>query len=75
MTQKEAVIQYVKDFGSISSMEAFKDLGITRLAARIFDIERDTSFRFDRKDETSKNRYGRPVTFKRYSLKEEGDEQ
>ena len=73
MTQKEAVIQYVKDFGSISSMEAFKDLGITRLAARIYEIEHDTFFQFDRKDETVKNRYGHPVTFKRYSLKE-GDQ-
>ena len=41
MKQKEMVLDYIKQFGSISTYEAFVDLGITRLAARIWDIKED----------------------------------
>jgi len=34
-TQCEMVLQYLKDFGYITTFEAFTDLGITRLASRI----------------------------------------
>lgn len=67
MTQGERIIAYVKEFGSISSLEAFKDLGITRLSARIFDLE-DKGIRFDRKTEEVENRYGEKVRYTRYSL-------
>lgn len=30
-SQKERVMKYIEDFGSISSFEAYKDLGITHL--------------------------------------------
>lgn len=33
MTQKDMVLDYIRDFGSITPMDAFRDLGITRLAA------------------------------------------
>lgn len=69
MTQKEAIMQYLDDFHSISSMEAFRDLGITRLAARIADIEKDGVI-FDRKREAVTNRYGEKVYFTRYSIAE-----
>ena len=38
MTQTEAIRKYVKEHGSITTMEAFQNLGITRLAARIADL-------------------------------------
>lgn len=38
-TQCEMVIEYIEDNGSITSMEAFQDLGITRLSARIHDLK------------------------------------
>lgn len=41
MTQCELVIRYIQDFGSISPMEAFHDLGITKLATRISELKRD----------------------------------
>jgi len=69
MTQCERVIQYIKDFGSISTLEAFRDLGVARLSARIFDLQ-EQGYQFNRKNETSKNRYGDKVTYTRYSLKE-----
>ena len=73
MTQNEMVIGYIKDFGSISSKEAFDDLGITRLAGRIFDLKQ-RGYKFITKVDISKNRYGKPVKFARYSLKEERNE-
>lgn len=38
MTQCERIIKYINDFGSITTYQAFTDLGITRLASRIHDL-------------------------------------
>ena len=70
MTQAERVMEYISEFGSISSMEAFRDLGITRLAARISDLE-DKGICFSRKKEMVVNRYGEKVYFTRYSTGEQ----
>ena len=40
-TQKEAVRRYVRQNGSITTMEAFFELGITRLSARIWELAND----------------------------------
>lgn len=40
MTQNEKVLKYMREHGSISSMEAFGTLHITRLSARIFDLRK-----------------------------------
>lgn len=37
VTQCERIVQYMREFGSISTLEAFSDLGVTRLASRIND--------------------------------------
>lgn len=70
MTQCERIIDYIKTFGSITTLDAFKDLGITRLASRIHDLTED-GFEFEREMITSRNRYGELVHYKRYSLKRE----
>lgn len=69
MGYKEHVLNYIREFGSISSMEAFRDLGITRLSAVIFNLKAD-GYEFDTKTEHSVNRFGKKVCFARYSLKE-----
>ena len=40
MTQCELIMDYIKSNGSITSMEAFSKLGVTRLSARIFDLRK-----------------------------------
>lgn len=70
MTQCEQVLNYIKIFGSISSMEAFQDLGITRLSARIWEL-RNEGYVFDETNETHKNRFGKLVTYKRYGFQKE----
>lgn len=67
MTQAERVMAYIGEFHSISSWEAFRDLGITRLAARIADLESE-GVHFDRKREAVKNRYGEQTYYTRYSI-------
>lgn len=70
MTQGERIIEYIRDWGSITTRDAFLDLGIARLASRIYDLER-MGYQFDRKNVTAKNRYGEATHYTEYSLKEE----
>lgn len=67
MNQCEKIKRYMHDFGSISTMEAFKDLSITRLSARIFDIERQ-GIEIERTQEYALNRYGEKVHYTRYRI-------
>lgn len=41
MTQKERIIDYIRLHGSITTMEAFNNLHVTRLAARIAELKSD----------------------------------
>lgn len=68
MSQKKRVLYYMQQFGSITSFEAFSDLGITRLSARIFEL-RDDGYEIESTDEKSKNRFGETIRYSRYSLK------
>ncbi len=70
MTQRDAILNYINEFGSITPMEAFSDLGITKLATRISEMRKDG---IEFKIETVKrnNRYGKPVYYAKYSFAEE----
>lgn len=69
-TQCDRIIRYIKDFGSISTWEAMEDLGVCRLASRIFDLkEKGYSFRKQRVHKL--NRYGEKTHYDRYFLVEE----
>ena len=70
MTQYELVAKYIKDFGKITTWEAFKDLGITRLSAKIYILKK-RGYKFKTKWIYKFNRYGKLVKFKEYSLDEE----
>jgi hypothetical protein len=70
MTQRDRVIQYIKDFGSITRAEAFAELGIVELAARICELER-MGYKFEKKTMYKENRYGEMIHFTRYKLKED----
>ena len=69
MTQREAILQYIQEFGSITPMQAFADLGITKLATRISEMRKD-GMKFKIEMEKCKNRYGKPVVYARYSFVE-----
>ena len=67
MTQKERVLKYMQDFGSITQAQAFTDLGVFRLAARIADMRR-LGIPIKSEQKAGKNRYGETVYFAEYSL-------
>ena len=69
MTQREQILNYINEFGSITPMEAFSDLGITKLATRISEMRRD-GMEFKIETVKRKNRYGKLVHYARYSLYE-----
>ena len=65
MKQAERVLKYMRDFGSITQLEAMKDLGCMRLG----DLKRE-GYNIRRDMETSKNRYGEDTSYARYRLVE-----
>ncbi len=71
LTQSMKIIKYMMDFGSITPIQAMKDLGVMRLAARISDIEAE-GWEIIHERETGKNRYGEKTTYARYRLKPGG---
>lgn len=66
-TQADRVIRYMMEFGSISQLEAFNELGVMRLASRISDLKK-RGYPIESTMETVENRYGEKCYIKRYSL-------
>lgn len=71
VTQCQRIIDYIHQFGSISTLEAFRDLGVARLASRIHDLK-GQGYKFITETKTSKNRFNENTTFKVYKLDENG---
>ena len=69
MTQRSRVLRYMREYGSITSLEAFRDLGITRLSRVIFDLRKDHAI--GSTTESSRNRYGEKTSYSRYYLADE----
>ena len=67
MNQREQVLKYIEDFGSITSYQAYIDLGITQLATRIKELK-EQGYQFNYEWISKKNRYDKPVRFKKYKL-------
>lgn len=64
-TQNQRILAYIEDFGSITQLEALKDLGVMRLASRISDL-RKQGYDITGQTEEVKNRYGERCHIKRY---------
>ena len=69
-TQCDKVLEYMRTFGSITQLDALRDIGCMRLASRISDL-RSQGYPIGRRIKTSKNRYGDSVSFAEYYLIEE----
>lgn len=74
-TQNQRILDYINQNGSITQLDALKELGVMRLASRISDLRRQ-GWSIISKIEAVENRYGEKCHIKRYSLevcdKEEG---
>ena len=69
MTHHQRIYEYMDKFGSISPMEAFSDLGETKLATRIGEMRR-RGIEIEGREEVGKNRFGQEVRYMRYRLRE-----
>ena len=71
-TQNQRILDYIQEFGSITQLEALRDLGVMRLASRISDMK-SMGIPIVSTVETVKNRYGEKTHIKRYRLQKEGE--
>lgn len=69
-TQNQRILDYLDAHGSITQLEALKELGIMRLASRMSDLKRQ-GYEIESKMDVVHNRYGEKCRVKRYSLKRE----
>lgn len=67
MKQKYMVLDYIREFGSITPLDGFRDLGITRLSAVVFKL-REEGHDIEKVIETGKNRFGNRTRYARYSF-------
>lgn len=67
MSQCERIVEYMQQNGSITQLDALREFGCMRLASRISDLKRQ-GVAVKREMETSKNRYGEPISYARYSI-------
>ena len=74
MSQHQMILDFVKQNGSITPMDAFFHLSITKLSTRIGEMERK-GIHFEHKPESSFNRFGKKVDYMRYRLLNDGREQ
>lgn len=68
-TQAARILDYMREYSSISQLEAIRDLGVMRLASRISELRKQV-VPIQSKVVTVKNRFGEKTYIKRYSLKE-----
>lgn len=67
MTQSDRILRHLRDYGSITPVDALKEYGCMRLGARIYDLKRQGhDIRTER--ETALNRYGEKTSFARYRM-------
>ena len=69
-SQCARIIEYMQVFGSISTLEAFNDLGVARLASRIHDLK-GMGYNITSEIKSARNRFGEKTYFKVYRLAEE----
>lgn len=67
MTQTEKIIEYIQENGSITPLDALKEIGCVRLASRMCDIKK-MGYAVNKKMETATNRNGERVMYARYTI-------
>ena len=70
MTQNERVMQYLREFGTITPLDALRDLGCMRLGARCHEL-RKQGVRITSEMIPVQNRWGETVRVAQYRLNED----
>ena len=67
-TQRDEVLNYMRDFGSISTFDAYVELGVTQLGARIKELEQKGWLIGRHKKQRVSNRTGKVVRYVEYYI-------
>jgi len=67
MNQKQRVLDYLRSGNTITSLDAFHELGITRISAVVYNLKRD-GHHLIKENVTVKNRFDEECTIARWSL-------
>lgn len=68
-TQNEKILDYIERFGSITQLEALRDLGIMRLASRMSDLKK-LGYPVVSTVVPVRNRFEEVCHIKRYTIRE-----
>lgn len=69
LTQKDRILMWLSHTGTITSWEAYKELGITQLATRLYELK-ELGYKFSKERVNTKNRFGDPTHFDIYRLED-----
>lgn len=64
-TQQRQILDCIACFGSITPMDAFRIIGVTKLSTRVSEM-RAMGIQFNQTYESGVNRYGKKVRYMRY---------
>ena len=67
-THYTRLVNYLNEYGSITSLDAIRDLGNTRLSATIYELRKD-GHNIISEDLKVKNRWGNNTTIAKYILR------
>ena len=67
-THYTRLLDYLKEFKHITSLDAIRDLGNTRLSATIYELRKD-GYNIISEDLKVKNRWGNNTTIAKYVLR------
>ncbi|MBR0463434.1 MAG: hypothetical protein IJJ23_03520 [Clostridia bacterium] len=68
--QMDKVLRHLRDFGTITPMDAMRDYSIMRLGARVWDLKR-RGYNVTSRIVQGENKYGEPTHWAEYTLQEE----
>lgn len=67
MTQKQRLLDYLYEGNTVTTLDAFRKLGITRISAVVYDLKKD-GHNLITERVSVKNRYGEKCSVCRWSL-------
>ncbi len=70
-SQTTDVLQYMRDYDKITSLDAIREFGATRLSAIIYLLRHKSGYDIETIKKVSRNSYGNTVHYAEYWLHEE----
>lgn len=68
--QQKRILDYIREFGSITSYEAFRDLRICKATTRISELRR-MGYAIESEVIADTNRYGEPTHYYKYFMQKQ----